>query len=89
MRKNNVRKTKTDKIDTLVIAKTLMMQDDLRFITFFDFDMMDLKVLGFFRQKATKQTHSIKNPTDNNSCCMSYYYKSNLYSFKYINPFNS
>ena len=34
MRKNNVRKTKTDKVDTFVIAKTLMMQDDLRFITF-------------------------------------------------------
>ena len=27
MRKNNVRKMKTDKVDTLVIAKTLMMQD--------------------------------------------------------------
>ena len=46
MRKNNVRKTKTDKVDTFVIAKTLMMQDDLRFITFFDLDMMDLKALG-------------------------------------------
>ena len=30
MRKNNVRKTKTDKVDTFVIAKTLMMQDDLK-----------------------------------------------------------
>ena len=29
MRKNNVRKTKTDKVDTFVIAKTLMMQDSL------------------------------------------------------------
>ena len=27
MRKNNVRKTKTDKVDTFIIAKTLMMQD--------------------------------------------------------------
>ena len=27
-RKNNVRKTKTDKVDTFVIAKTLMMQDE-------------------------------------------------------------
>ena len=48
MRKNNVRKTKTDKVDTFVIAKTLMMQDVLRFITFFDLDMMDLKALGRF-----------------------------------------
>ena len=33
MRKNNIRKTKTDKVDTFVIAKTLMMQDSLRFMT--------------------------------------------------------
>ena len=64
MRKNNVRKTKTDKVDTFVIAKTLMMQDDLRFITFFDLDMMDLKALGRFRQKPLT-THPIENPTDN------------------------
>ena len=51
MRKNNVRKTKTDKVDTYVIAKTLMIQDNLRFVSFFDLDMMDLKALGCFRQK--------------------------------------
>ncbi|MFR7962342.1 MAG: IS110 family transposase [Roseburia intestinalis] len=33
--KNNVRKTKTDKVDTYVIAKTLMIQDNLRFVSFF------------------------------------------------------
>ena len=44
-------KTKTDKVDTYVIAKTLMMQDNLRFVSFFDLDMMDLKALGRFRQK--------------------------------------
>ena len=49
MRKNNIRKTKTDKVDTYVIAKTLMMQDDLRFVSFYDLDMMDLKALGRFR----------------------------------------
>ena len=32
MRKNNIRKTKTDKVDTYVIAKTLMMQDDYKVI---------------------------------------------------------
>ena len=32
MRKNNVRKAKTDKVDTFVITKTLMMQDSLRFM---------------------------------------------------------
>ena len=46
MRKNNIRKTKTDKVDTFVIAKTLMMQDSLRFVSFYDLDLMDLKALG-------------------------------------------
>ncbi len=60
MRKNNVRKTKTDKVDTFVIAKTLMMQDNLRFISFFHLDMMDLKALGRFRQKTIKQRTRLK-----------------------------
>ncbi len=50
MRKNNVRKTKTDKVDTFVIAKTLMI----------DLDMMDLKALGRFRQKTIKQRTRLK-----------------------------
>jgi len=41
MRKNNIRKTKTDKVDTYIIAKTLMMQNDLRFVSFYDLDMME------------------------------------------------
>lgn len=45
MRKNNVRKTKTDKVDTFVIAKTLMMQDSLRFITLRVLDYIELKEL--------------------------------------------
>ena len=40
MRKNNVRKTKTDKVDTYIICKTLMMQDHLRSVTFYDLDLM-------------------------------------------------
>ena len=47
MRKNNVRKTKTDKVDTFVIAKPLMMQDSLRFMTL---DYIELKELCRFRQ---------------------------------------
>ena len=35
MRKNNVRKTKTDKVDTYIICKNLMMQDQIRLVTFF------------------------------------------------------
>lgn len=60
MRKNNIRKTKTDKVDTYIIAKTLMMQDSYRFVTFFDLDLMDFKQLGRFRQKTIKQRTRLK-----------------------------
>lgn len=60
MRKNNIRKTKTDKVDTFIIAKTLMMQDSYRFVTFYDLDLMDLKALGRFRQKTVKQRTRLK-----------------------------
>lgn len=33
MLKDNIRKTKTDKVDTFPIAKTLVMQDSYRFIS--------------------------------------------------------
>ncbi len=60
VRKNNIRKTKTDKVDTYVIAKTLMMQDSLRFVSFYDLDMMDLKNLARFRHKTIKQRTRLK-----------------------------
>jgi len=60
MRKNNIRKTKTDKVDTYIIAKTLMMQDSYRFVSFYDLDLMDLKTLGRFRQKTIKQRTRLK-----------------------------
>ena len=60
MRKNNVRKTKTDKVDTFVIAKTLMMQDSLRFMTLKDLDHIELKELSRFRQKLVKQRTRLK-----------------------------
>ena len=60
MRKNNIRKTKTDKVDTFVIAKTLMIQQTRRFVTFYDLDLMDLKALGRFRQKTIKQRTRLK-----------------------------
>ncbi len=60
MRKNNIRKTKTDKVDTYIIAKTLMMQDSLRFVSYYDLDLMDLKTLGRFRQKTIKQRTRLK-----------------------------
>lgn len=60
MRKDNIRKTKTDKVDTFIIAKTLMMQDSYRFVSFYDLDLMDLKQLGRFRQKTVKQRTRLK-----------------------------
>lgn len=60
LRKNNIRKTKTDNVDTYIIAKTLMMQDLYRFITLYDLDIMNLKTLGRFRQKTIKQRTRLK-----------------------------
>lgn len=60
MRKNNVRKTRTDKVDTFVIAKTLMMQDSLRFLTLKDLDYIELKEIGRFHQKTVKQRTRLK-----------------------------
>lgn len=60
MRKNNVRRTKTDKVDTYIICKTLMMQDSLRFVSYYDLDLLDLKSLGRFRQKTIKQRSRLK-----------------------------
>ena len=56
LRKNNIRKTKTDNVDTYIIAKTLMMQDLYRFITLYDLDI----TLGRFRQKTIKQRTRLK-----------------------------
>lgn len=60
MRKNNIRKTKTDKVDTYIIAKTLMMQGSYRFYTFYDLDLMDFKAMGRFYQKTIKQRTRLK-----------------------------
>ena len=54
MRKNNIRKTKTDKVDTYIIAKTLMM-DPHRFFSQHDLSIMHLKELGRFRMKLIKK----------------------------------
>lgn len=57
MRKNNIRKTKTDKVDTYIIAKTLMLQDSYKFFTFYDLDLMDLKQLATFVRKLLSNAH--------------------------------
>ena len=58
MRKNDIRKTKTDKVDTFIICKTLMMQESLRFVTFYDLDLMDLKSLGTSVKKTLSSKHA-------------------------------
>lgn len=54
MRKNRIRKTKTDKVDATIIAQTLMVQP-YRLASKYDIDLMHLKNLGRFRQKLMKQ----------------------------------
>jgi len=53
LRKNNIRKTKTDKVDTYLIAKELMLNPH-RFVTESDIQIMKLKQLCRFRQKLLK-----------------------------------
>ena len=48
LRKNNIRKTKTDSDDAYVIAKAFMMQDNLRFVSFFDLDMIKYRYCRSF-----------------------------------------
>ena len=83
MRKNNIRKTKTDKVDTYIIAKTLMMQDSFRFMTYYDLDLMDLKTLGRFRQKTVKQRTRLKiqltTYVDETFPELQYFFKSGLH----------
>lgn len=55
MRKSGIRKTKTDKVDTFVITRTLMNSPELRFFTPYDNDMLKLKNLGRFQRKLVKQ----------------------------------
>jgi len=59
LRKNNIRKTKTDKVDTFIIAKALMLYPH-RFYTTADIDLIHLKNLGRFRQKLVKQRTRLK-----------------------------
>ena len=83
MRKNNIRKTKTDKIDTYIIAQTLMMQKSYRFVTSEDLDLMNLKELGRFRQKTIKQRTRLKiqltSYLDQTFPELQYFFKSGLH----------
>lgn len=59
IRKNNIRKIKTDKIDTFIIAKTLMM-NPYRLFTKYDLSLLHLKELGRFRMKLIKKRTQAK-----------------------------
>lgn len=60
MRKNNIRKTKTDRVDTFLICKVLMTSQSLRFVTLQDIGLMQLKNLGRFRLVTVKQRTRLK-----------------------------
>jgi transposase len=83
MRKNNIRKTKTDKVDTYIIAKTLM-SNPCRFQTQSDISLMRLKNLGRFRQKLIKQRTRCKiqltSYMDQSFPEMQYFFSSGIHS---------
>ena len=59
LRKTNIRKTKTDAVDTLLIIKALIM-NKYRIFSQQDLDSMQLKNLCRFRQKLTKARTKVK-----------------------------
>jgi transposase len=83
MRKNNIRKTKTDKVDTFIIAKTLMMHPH-RFLSSADIDLIHLKNLGRFRMKLIKQRTRVKiqltSYVDQAFPELQYFFKSGIHS---------
>jgi len=83
IRKQYIRKTKTDKVDTFIIAKTLMMRDSPKLITFYELDMTSLKMLSHFRQKTLKQRTGLKiqltSYMDQFFPELQYFFKSALY----------
>lgn len=83
LRKNNIRKTKTDKVDTFIIAKALMMQKSYRFVSFSDLDLLDLKSLGRSRHKSIRQRTrlkiQLKSHLDQTFPELQYFFKSGLH----------
>ena len=83
MRKANIRNTKTDKVDTIAIANTLIQMRSRRYVTFDDPDLMDLKSLGRFRMKSIKQRSrlkiQLKAHVDETFPELQYFFKSGLH----------
>jgi transposase len=59
LRHTNIRKTKTDTVDAVLVARTLMTQPH-RFLTYRNLDLMHLKNFGRFRQNLIKQRTRLK-----------------------------
>lgn len=83
LRKNRIRKTKTDKVDTLVIAKAVALMENPRFVTLYDIALMQLKNLGRFRLKLVKQRTRTKiqltSYMDQTFPELQYFFKSGLH----------
>lgn len=74
---------KTDKVDTHIIAKTLMLQDFYRLFTLVNIDIIELKQLGHSRQKTLKQCTRLKiqlvSYVDQSFHELQYFFKSDLH----------
>lgn len=83
LRKNRILKTKTDKVDTLVIAKAVALMENPRFVTLYDIAIMQLKNLGRFRLKLVKQRTRTKiqltSYMDQTFPELQYFFKSGLH----------
>ena len=64
LRKNNIRKTKTDKVDTYIIAKALMLQQSHRFITALDINLIDLKGSWSLPPEIAETAYQAQDPTE-------------------------
>ena len=63
MRKNNIRKTKTDRVDTLLIARTIMVQPRF-FFTFLSLELNDLLKSKFHRYSKDERRTFYENPLE-------------------------
>ena len=83
LRKNRLRKTKTDKVDTPVIAKAVALMENPRFVTLYDIALMQLKNPGRFRLKLVKQRTRTKiqltSYVDQTFPELQYFFKSGLH----------
>lgn len=59
LRKNNIRKTKTDKVDTYLIIRAMQFYEH-RFVTKYDIDVMRLRDFCRFRQRIMKSRTRLK-----------------------------